>query len=121
MAKLLLLRPSGHSQARVFSELQTKMCENISKFVRLEEAPTFVLIFSLITCSDVYSSKQIFSCCSEDNIIFGNGKAEAFFVSEVSLLPEPVSYLQIERFFEKMKWSKTTAARTVKTFGVKPL
>lgn len=60
--------------------------------------------------------------CSEDNTTFINGKAETFLISEVSLLPESPSVIFADRmFFEKRKWNKTTAARTMKTFGVKPL
>lgn len=60
--------------------------------------------------------------CSEDNITFINGKAQTFLISKVSLLPEFSSVVFADRmFFEKRKWSKTTAARTMKIFGVKPL
>lgn len=60
--------------------------------------------------------------CSEDIITFINRKAETFLLSEVSLLPESLSVIFADRmFFDKRKWSKTMAARTMNTFGVKPL
>lgn len=46
----------------------------LNSFSSLREATTFVLGFSLLISSDVYTSKQIFF--SQDSMPFINGKAE---------------------------------------------